>query len=101
MEADVDGGWSGDHLDGGLEEDDGYGAVYVIVAVDEDGFAAGDGGLDSRDGLGHPGHGVGIEKMVESGVQEAAGFDGRCNSPYDEQAGEERRDAEFGGERCC
>jgi hypothetical protein len=39
--------------------------------------------------------------MVESGVQEAAGFDGRCNSPYDEQAGEERRDAEFGGERCC
>src|ERR1700756_4839239 len=39
--------FGGDPFDGDLEEDDGGGAVNVVVAVDEDGLVGADGFLDA------------------------------------------------------
>ena len=36
-----------EHFNGGFEQDDGNGAVDVVVAVEEDGLARGDGALDA------------------------------------------------------
>jgi hypothetical protein len=60
-----------EHFDGGLEQDDGGGAVYVVVAVEEDGFAGGDGQLESVGGGGHAQHQEGIVKLADLGIEEA------------------------------
>ncbi len=60
-----------DHFDRGLEQDDGDGAIDVVVAVDENWLTIRDGGLDSGNGDGHSGHAVGVEKMIEAGIEEA------------------------------
>ena len=52
-------------LDGGLEQDDGGGAVHVVVAVDEDRLARRDGLLDARDRGGHAVQRIGVEQVVE------------------------------------
>jgi hypothetical protein len=77
-------------LDGGLEQDDGGGSVYVVVAVYKDDFARGDRLLDAFDGGGHAEHQVGIAQVVEAGTEEARGFGGVADASRDEQAGDER-----------
>lgn len=37
-------------FDGSLQNDDGHGSIYVVVAVDEDGLFAFDGGVEAVDG---------------------------------------------------
>ncbi len=61
-------------LDGGFEQDDGGGSVYVVVSIYKDGLACGDGLLDARDGGGHAEHGVRIVQVVEAGMEELLGI---------------------------
>ena len=50
-------------LQRGLEDNDGGGAVHVVVAIDEDGFAALDGGAQTVDSGTQSGHEVGRMEM--------------------------------------
>ncbi len=54
-------------LESGLQDDDRGGAVDVVVAVDEDGLAALDGGLQSLDGRAQSGHPVRVVKVLQGG----------------------------------
>src|SRR5438445_4661600 len=60
-----DGGrvFGSDPLDGGLEEDGGGGAVYVVVAVDEDRLAGANGLLDAGYGQVHAEHEHGVVEI--------------------------------------
>ena len=60
-------------LDRGLEDDDGGGAVHVVVAVDKDGLAALDGGSQALDGGTQSGHEIRRVEMCERGREEFAG----------------------------
>ncbi len=78
-----------DALDGGFEQDSGGGAVYVVVAVNEDRFRILDGCQDARDGRGHTQHlcGIGgwvIEEFGEAGIEECFCCGRRCNAARDE-----------------
>ena len=52
-------------LDRGLQDNDGHGAVDVVVAVDQDGFFAFDGGVEAVDRSGESSHSSRIVKMGE------------------------------------
>ena len=95
VEADVA---SAEEFYGGLEQDYGDGAVHVVVAVDKDGFAFGDGGPDPGDGGGHAGHGIRVEEMVEAGMEKATGLLSGGDAPGEEQLREERRDPDLPGQ---
>jgi hypothetical protein len=60
---------AGEHFDGRLEQHDGGGAVDVVVAVEQDGFAAGDGQFEAVDGGGHAEHQEGIVSWPISGLR--------------------------------
>ena len=72
-------------LDGGLEEDDGGGSVYVVVAIDKDWLPRGDGLPDAADGDVHAEHEEGIVELIEAGVEEGGGLLGRADAAGDEQ----------------
>ena len=59
--------------DGGDEKDNGHGAVDIVVAVDENLFVTVDGAFETRDGLGHVAESQGVVKLVERGMEKAAG----------------------------
>ena len=48
--------YAAEHFDGGLEQHHGGGAVDVVVAVEQDGLARGDGALQAVDGRIHAQH---------------------------------------------
>ena len=75
----------------GLEQNDGRGAIHVIVAVDEDGFLARDGRLHPRDGCGHALHGVGIEQVFDAGMKENIGFGSAAYPALRQQLGYDER----------
>ena len=60
---DVEVGCASAELNRGLQDDDGHGAVHVIVAVDENGFFAFDGGVDAIDRCAEASHPVGSVQM--------------------------------------
>jgi hypothetical protein len=64
----------GEHLKCGFEKDDGNGAVYIVVAVEKDWLARGDGAFDALDGGGHSEHEKGIVEVGRLGIQESEGF---------------------------
>ena len=74
-------------LDGGLQNDDGDGSIHVVVAVDQDLLAAGDGGLDARYSIVHSGHQERVVQMIERGAQEALSGAGLRDSPVDQDTG--------------
>ncbi len=82
-------------FDGRLEQDDRSGAVDVVVAVDEDRLARGDGLLDARDRCCHAVQGVGIEQVIERGMKELRGRSGIGDAAL-EQQGSDR----YGNARC-
>ena len=82
---DVVAGGAAENLDGGFEQDNRGGAVDVIVAVDEDRLARRDGLLDARDGGGHAVQSVGVEQVVESGMEKLRGGRGVGNAALDQQ----------------
>ncbi len=53
---DVEAGRAAKHLDSGLEQDDGGGAVHVVVAVKENRLLGGDGALQPVNGHIHAQH---------------------------------------------
>ena len=67
-----------EHLERRLEQDDGGGAIHVIVAIDEDGLLGCDRRLHPGDGRGHALHGVRIEQVFDAGVKKEIGFLARC-----------------------
>ena len=67
-----------EHLERRLEQDDGRGAIHVIVAIDEDGLLAGNGRLYPRDCRGHALHGIRIEQVFDAGMKKDIRFGGSC-----------------------
>ena len=57
-------------LDRGFQNDDGGGAVHVVVAVDEDLLAVGDGAAQALGGLVHAEHQVRRVQVIEFRIQE-------------------------------
>ena len=87
-----------EHFDGGFEQDDGDGAVDVVVAVEKDGLACGDGAFEALDGGGHAEHEKGIVEVRGLGIEEGEGLGGGGDAARDEQLGENERQAGFAGE---
>ena len=69
---DVEVGGAAAEFDGGFQNDDGHGAVDVVVAVDENGIFAFDGGVDAIDGGAQTGHLLGCVKMGDRGARKRA-----------------------------
>ena len=88
-----------EHFDGGFEQDDGDGAVDVVVAIEQDRLARGDGSFDALDGGGHAEHEKGIVEVGRFGIQEGEGFGGRGDAARDEQLSENEWQTRFAGER--
>ena len=84
-----------EHFNGGLEQDNGGGAVDVVVAVEEDGFARGDGGFEAMDRSCHAEHEKGIVEEREFRIEEGVCGCGGGNSAGDEELGEDLREASF------
>src|SRR5580704_7020860 len=91
-------GFAAGHLDGFLQNDDGHGAVDVVVAVDQNLFFRLDGGFDARNGVPHAGEQQWIVQVSEVGGEEAAGSRRIAQSPVQQHAGGYGLKSEFGGE---
>ena len=88
----------GEHLDGGFEQDDSDGAIHVVVAVEKDGLACGNGAFETLDGRGHAEHEEGIVEVRGLGIEESEGLSGRGDAARDEQLGQHERQARFAGQ---
>lgn len=86
------------HFDGGFEQDDGRGAVDVVVAVEEDGFVVGDGPLNAGDGQVHAEHEGGGVELIGVGVEEDMGFSCGGDAAGEKQLGERLRNMGGAGE---
>jgi hypothetical protein len=89
MEADG----SAEHLDGGLQQHHGRGAVHVVVAVKKHRLAERDGALQAVDGRGHAQHELGVVEMREFGIQESEGLAGLGDAAGHEQFRKHMRQA--------
>ncbi len=83
---DMEVGGAAAEFDGSLQDDDGGGAVHVVVAVDEDGFFALDGGIEPVDRRLHAAHQIGRVKMSERGREKARGGFGVRNVAREQEA---------------
>ena len=81
--------FAAEHFDGGFEQDDGGGAVDVVVAIEQDGFVGGDGALETVDGGGHAEHEKGIVELGYFGVEESEGFSCIGDASGDEEFSED------------
>jgi hypothetical protein len=89
---------SGEHLDGGFEEDDGGGAVHVVVAVQQDGLAAGDGQFKAVYGSGHAAHPKGIVEVGKVRIEEMECGFGSDDAASQKQLRDDLRNVSFGGQ---
>ena len=96
---DVKADFTAEHFDGGFEKDDSDGAVDVVVAIEEDGLARGDGAFETVDGSGHAEHEERIVEVRGLGIEESEGLGGGGDAARDEQLGEDEGQARFAGER--
>jgi hypothetical protein len=95
---DVEARFAAEHFNGGFEQDDGGGAVDVVIAIEEDGLARGDGALDALDGAVHSAHEEGIVELIGGGVEEGEGLGCVCDAAGEEQFGEHAGDARGAGQ---
>ena len=79
-----------EHFNGSFQQDDGGGAVHVVIAVEQNGFMRGDGPFQPLDGRCHSRHQEGIVEVGELGVEESRGFAGRVDAAGDQQLGKHR-----------
>ena len=93
MKADV----ATEHLDGGFEQDDGDGAIDVVVAVERMGHVQ-RWRVQTLNGRGHAEHEKGIVKMSRRGIEKSEGFGGRVDAPCDKQLGKHERQTRFAGQ---
>src|SRR5579859_3507557 len=91
---------SGEHLDGSFEEHYGGGAVDVVVAVEQDGFALGYGLFEAIDGGGHAEHFKGIDELADLRVKESVGSLCGLDAAGEQKAGEDLGNMSRGGKRC-
>ncbi len=87
--------FSSEHLDGGLEQDHGDGAVHVVVTVKKNRLVRGDGVFETVDGSGHAEHQEWIVQMRGLGIEEGKSLDGLSNAAGDEQFGENQGETGF------
>ena len=80
-----------EHLDGGFEQDDGGGAVDVVIAVEQNRLARGDGLLQAVRGGLHAQHEKGIVKVRCFRIEEGEGFVGCGDAARQQQLGEHLR----------
>ena len=66
---DVEIGCAAAEFDRRFQNDDGHGAVDIVVAVNQDGIFAFDGGVDAIDGAAKSGHVLGQMQVSESGSE--------------------------------
>jgi hypothetical protein len=97
----VEAGDSAEHFDGGLEQDNGGGAVDVVVAVEKDGLAAVDGGFKAGDGGSHAEHQRWIVQMIDGGVKKGEGRGWRVDAAGEKQLREDERQARGLGQGFC
>jgi len=61
------------HFDGFFQDDDGGGAIHIVIAVDEDALTGGDSAAQPLDGRGHAAQFAGGMQVIERRAQKAAG----------------------------
>ena len=89
-----------EHLDSRLEQDDGRGAIHVIIAVDEDGLLVGDSRLNPGNGGGHALHGVRIEQVFDAGVKEEISLGRSAHTAFRQQLGHDEGKSGALRQRC-
>ncbi len=82
---DVEVGGSAAEFDCSLKNDDGHGAIDVIVSVDQDRIFAFDGRVDTADGAAQAGHVLGQMEVRERRSEKARGGVSVGQSATDEQ----------------
>ena len=101
MKADLRAVRSGEHFDGCLEQDYGGGAVDVVIAVEEDRFAAGDGQFKPVGSGCHSRHEEGVVEMADLRIEKVlCSFRGGDSAAY-EQICHDLRNVRCGGEDSC
>ena len=95
----MEAGDSAEHLDSRLEQDDGGGAVHVVVAVEQYRLARGDGPLQPCDSSVHAQHEEGIVKVGDFGIEEGEGFRRLSDAAGHQQLGQHLRQAGGFGQR--
>ena len=93
---DVKADHAAEHLDGGLEQDDGGGAVHIVVAIEQDGLVELDGLFEAQYGRVHAEHELRVVEVGDFRIQEGEGCFGIDDAAGDEQFGEHLRDT-----GCC
>ena len=88
----------GETLDEGIDQRDGGRAVHVIVAVDQDLLAGGDGAVQPLHRLVHVLHQEGIVEGVQRRAEEGARLLESLDAALDKQLGQHLVDADFRGE---
>jgi hypothetical protein len=76
---------STEHFDRGFEQDDGNGAVNIVVAVEEDWFARGDGSFETLYGGSHAEHEKWLVQVGRLWIQESKSFGGGGDTARDKQ----------------
>jgi hypothetical protein len=87
MEADG----TAEHFNGSLQQNHRNGTVDVVIAIEEDGLAVGDGAFHARHGSIHAKHEEWIVKVSELGIQEDERFNGGGNAARDQKLCEHLR----------
>ena len=90
---------SSEHLDGSLEQNDGGGAVHVVVAVKQDRLARGYGSLQPCDSRVHAQHEEGIVKVSNFWIEEGECFRWLGDAAGHQQFGQHLRQACGFGQR--
>jgi hypothetical protein len=89
---------AGQHFNGGFEQDDGYGAVDVVIAVEKDGLACSDSAFEPVNCGGHSKHEKGIVEVRGIGIKKGEGVSGGGDAARDEQFREDEGQTGFAGE---
>ena len=83
------------HLDSGLQDGRGGGAIDIVIAVDADFFAVADCALQARQRAIHIEQRVRRMELIESRIEEPAGGGEFAKSTADEKAGDGRSDSQL------
>ena len=90
-----------EHLNGRLEQNHGRGPVHVIVAVDQDGFAARDRRLHPGGGRVHAMHRVWVEQVFQAGVKKVLSLGSAAHPALGQQLRYDQRKPGARGQRGC
>src|SRR5271154_1860359 len=89
------------HLDGGLQQNDGGRPVHVVVAVDQDCLLRLNRLPDAPDRSLHAQHRIGIEQMIELRMEKTLGLSRIAYAARHQQLGDQQRQPGLAGKRSC